>query len=234
MQSPGESFVSSSTRNAQLYDPLSPDERRGGDSYREGYIATYFLTVGARAKERPRWSSDYKGGKSFVIVSGEHPRVPQETVEQLRDKLITEKRRQLKEKFDNAKKMNPPAPDARLYTLDPEEWSKQYEDRWNKIQKATEDQWEVEDAKLLGEIKQSWEQYDNAAKDLLAAREEVEQAEKLARVSRIILELEYNARPNRGNIGSDTIEEIKERAAALRAYAAKLNEHILKVKKTRE
>ncbi|MBT9138748.1 MAG: hypothetical protein DDT31_01323 [Syntrophomonadaceae bacterium] len=232
LQAPGESFISSSTHKAQLYEPLSPDERRG-DFYYEGGVTTHSLTVGARKKERSHWSGDYQGGRSFVVSSSEYGGgAPKETAEQLRDKLIVEKRQQLKSEFDRAKKMNPPSPDARLYTLDPEEWSKQYEARWYEMQKTIEDQWKIEDAQLLGETKQSYEQYENVAKDLLAAREEVEQAERLARVSRV--PLEYNARPDWGNVGSDTVGKMQEQITALRAYAVKLNEHIPNAVRTRE
>ncbi|MBI4713868.1 cold shock domain-containing protein [Candidatus Uhrbacteria bacterium] len=231
LQAPGESFISSSTHKAQLYEPLSPDERRG-DFYYEGSVTTHSLTVGARKKEQPHWSGDYRGGKSFVVPYSEYTGAPKETAEQLRDKLIAEKRQQLKSEFDHAKKMNPPSPDARLYTLDPEEWSKQYEDRWDEMQKTIEDQWKIEDAQLLGETKQSYEQYENVAKDLLAAREEVEQAERLARVSRV--PLEYNARPDWGNVGSDTVEKMQEQITALHAYAVKLNELIPNAVRTRE
>jgi len=231
LQAPGESFVSSSTHKAQFYEPLSPDERRG-DFYYEGSITTYSLTVGARKKEQSHWSGDYQGGKSFVVASSEYARAPKETAEQLRDKLITEKRQQLKSEFDRAKKMNPPSSDPRLYSLDSEEWSRQYEARWDEMQKAIEDQWEIEDAQLLGETKQSYEQYENIAKDLLATREEVEQAERLARVSRV--PLEYNARPDWGNIGSDTVEKMQEQVTALRTYAIKLNEHIPNAVRARE
>lgn len=232
LQAPGESFISSSTHKAQLYEPLSPDERRG-DFYYEGSITTHSLTVGARKKERSHWSGDYQGGKSFVVSSSEYGGgTPKETAEQLREKLIAEKRQQLKNEFDRAKKMNPPSPDTRLYTLDSEEWTRRYETRWDEMQKTIEDQWEIEDAQLLAEAKQSWEQYENVTKDLLSAREEVEQAERLARVSRVALE--YNARPDWGNIGSDTVEKMQEQVTALRAYAVKLNEHIPNAIRIRE
>lgn len=71
LQAPGESYVSSSKRRTQVYDPLSPDER-SGDSYRDADVTSYSLTVGARKKERDDWRGNYKGGKNFEVSSGEN------------------------------------------------------------------------------------------------------------------------------------------------------------------
>lgn len=92
------------------------------------------------------------------------------------------------------------------------------------MQKATEDQWEIEDTKFFAEVKQSWDKYNKTAEDLVSARQEASQAENLARVSQV--PLERNARPDFGDIGSDTVEKMQEQITALRVYAIELNKRI--------
>ncbi|PIP60628.1 hypothetical protein COX00_02210 [Candidatus Uhrbacteria bacterium CG22_combo_CG10-13_8_21_14_all_47_17] len=229
LQAPGEMTIESHSYKAQEEVTASyGDETWGTGHYMDAQRTAWSLKTGAKKREHYSWAGEYVGGHDFAISRPKEG----ETAEQIRDRLIAEKRQQLKSEFDRAKKMNPPSSDPRLYSLNSEEWSRQYEARWDEMQKTIEDQWEIEDAQLLGETKQSYEQYENVAKDLLAAREEVEQAERLARVSRV--PLEYNTRPDWGNIGSDAVEKMQEQVTALRTYAIKLNEHIPNAVRARE
>ena len=223
LQVPGEMTIENRSYKAQEEVTASyGDESWGTGSYMDVRRTAWSLKTGAKKRERSSWAGEYVGGHDFSIYEPKED----EKAEQVRDRLVAEKRQQLKNEFDHAKKINPPSPDARLYNLDSEEWTKRYDARWDEMQKAIEDQWESEDAQFLAEAKQSWEQREGAAKDLREARQEAADADNLARISHI--GIENITRPDGGNIGTDTAEQMQEKAVALRAYASEINVYIPK------
>lgn len=230
LQLPGEVYISHNTEKGQLYEPLSSDERRG-NFYYNGSITTNYLTVGARKRERPEWWNDgYAGGVKFIISEGEYAHMPDGSAEEIRNDLLGKYRKRFQDKFENVRKT--PPPDDRIYTLGQEKWRESYEKRWEELRKALEEKWKIEDESFLEKAKGEQDKYNEVANNLLSARQETEQAARLAYVSHI--GLDKYPKPEYGNIGADTINKMQEEAAALRTYASEVNKYIPDAIKARE
>lgn len=222
---PGELYVTQSTQTKQEYVPLSSDERRG-NFYTDVRVTTDYLLVGAKKKERPNWAGDYIGGASFVITSGDYAKEPKKPLEEIRNELIGDKWKQLRAEFENGKMWSIKwfIADDKATTKESEEWSQKFNACWDEMQKTLEDQWELEDAQFLAKEKEAWEQYEEVSKNLKEARQAADDADNLARISRITIE--NIVRPDNGEIGSDTLEELGEKGIALSTYASKINTYI--------
>lgn len=215
LQSPGKLSLEHKKRMITTYEGPSADERRlGGDVTFE--VTTYYLRVGA---------------KTFVVSSGQTAKKPEGSPEQIRDTLIQEKRRELNNLFENAKKERPTWIVPRSDLPDTEEWNRKFNARWDEMQQNLQTQWEKEDADFLTAARQSWEQYENASNELRSAQQEATQAEK--RAHKLWIELNPFDTPSWGDIGKDTEDEMLEKAAALRAYAKDVDRYVAEVRSER-
>jgi hypothetical protein len=228
LQLPGEVFMSKKTRTKKS-TYLSPDERGERESSME--LTDHTLTVGARKQEWTPTSSWNQGkygdeGKKIyvAVTSGAHGEVPEGTPEQIRDRLLAQKRQLLKAMFEEYEAYGLPSKKSKGASSDPND-DIRYKARWNELQKALQHQWDEEEIQFLTENKRSWEEYEDVANDLRDARKKAAEAEEAVRAAKKQVNFSYErfTRPHDGNIGSDSIEMMHDQATALRSYAEKIN-----------
>ncbi len=222
LQVPGQMILGSISYKAQEELRGSyGDESWGTGRRTDVQHIRHVLTTGLREKEQYHgWGGQYESEHEIK------KREVGETAEQVRDRLIVEKRQEIGTFFDCKKRMiGPPSPDTRLYTLDSETWSNQYGQRWDEMQREVEGKWEAEDSQFIAKAKQEWDQYEGAADDLRLARQEAEKVEAQANELKVFSG-HMMVRPDFGIIGLNTVAQMQEKTRAIKSYTAALRSEI--------
>lgn len=212
LQMPGEICIQESTHKSQEYEPISPDERRGGFSY-ESHRTSKYLVVGAKKKENTHGLySEYVGGERFLITSyesGIHGRshLEPKTAEEYRQELLAEKRERLHNDI------------RRLFYEQKDrskEWLEKYATARESFIGALETQWKQEDDHILTERFGDYHAYEAIAERVRSARTLVEHVQEEIKRCRLTLSSDVAY----GEIGKDSLEDLEKCEKALLAFVA--------------
>ncbi len=218
LQAPGEAIISIERRRyTEFLRGKRTDERLTGGGYQtEGDF--YFLTTGVHKGSKWVWSP--KGVKTFSIAK---PTMG-ETAEDVRIKLLLEKKQFLRWQLENMKKIELPVSDKRLYNLTPQEWEEKYNKQWEKMQEQLEEKWEKEDGQTLSEMKYNHEIYESAAIALEKIREE--QVKLIHEAQNLNVNLDSLGEVPSVSIGNDSVELLGENTRQLEIYNAEVKQRI--------
>ncbi|MEK7632668.1 MAG: hypothetical protein AAB473_02660 [Patescibacteria group bacterium] len=186
LEAPGELSVDSKEGRGQerATSSFHGDTFETG-GYRDTTVIQYFLTVGLAPKdERPlMWIPGLPGGRKSFFLS-EHGKAPEDTAEEIRSRLLEERKKTLKEILSGHDPIVNLKIDGRIFT-EPERWRSQYRQALEDVRKTYEDRWRVDDAAKLEELNAEWNERRQISATFHELSEEIEALHVRARSARV-------------------------------------------------